>query len=54
LSEGKLLSEEETLELAGLKRSKAFFEKKVRRVEHDLFILNKDPMDLQKFPVSFT
>ncbi|KRX00410.1 Ribosomal protein L17 [Pseudocohnilembus persalinus] len=29
-----------------------FFKSKLARVEHDLFIINKNPFDLQKFPIA--
>lgn len=43
--------EEMALKLKSLKVSQKFFEEKIRRVEHDLFILNKNPIELIKYPV---
>ena len=46
LTEGKLASEEDTREIKAMEMRQRFFEKKIERVEHDLFILNKNPMDV--------
>lgn len=49
LEQSKTPSEETTKELNKLKNLKELMKKNITRVEHDLFILNKDKYDLIKF-----
>lgn len=49
LAESKILPEEAQQQKSALELKKKFFEQKLQRVEHDLFILNKSKYDIPKY-----